>query len=82
MTESVLDALPGIGPARKSAILRHFGSAERFMNASREELAAVPGVPAKVARDVYDHLHRTAGPSDESAPVAGAGGDTNGSRWN
>jgi len=82
MTESVLDALPGIGPARKSAILRHFGSADRFMNASREELAAVPGVPAKVARDVYDHLHRTAGPSEESAPVAGAGGDTNGGRWN
>jgi excinuclease ABC subunit C len=59
MTESVFDALPGIGPARKSAILRHFGSAERFMNAGREELAAVPGVPAKVARQVYDHLHRT-----------------------
>jgi excinuclease ABC subunit C len=59
MTESVFDALPGIGPARKSAILRHFGTAERFMNAGREELAAVPGVPAKVARQVYDHLHRT-----------------------
>jgi excinuclease ABC subunit C len=62
MTESVLDALPGVGPARKAALLRHFGSPERFLAASRDELAAVPGVPAKVAREVYDHLHKTAGP--------------------
>ena len=74
MTESVLDQLPGIGPARKSAILRHFGSAERFMNASREELAAVLGVPAKVARRVYDHLHRTAGSTDGTGVAAGARG--------
>ena len=71
MTESVFDALPGIGPARKSAILRHFGSAERFMHASREELAAVPGVPAKVARQVYDHLHR--GPDALEGPPVAAG---------
>jgi excinuclease ABC subunit C len=59
MTESVLDALPGVGPARKAALLRHFGSTERFMSASREELEAVPGVPPKVAREVYDRLHKT-----------------------
>jgi excinuclease ABC subunit C len=58
MTDSVFDALPGIGPARRSAIMRHFGSADRFMNAGREELAAIPGVPAKVGRRLYDHLHR------------------------
>jgi len=73
MTESVLDALPGVGPARKAAILRHFGSTDRFLSASREELEAVPGVPSKVARDVYDRLHRTAGPR-EAAPVAGGRG--------
>jgi excinuclease ABC subunit C len=67
MTESVLDALPGVGPARKAAILRHFGSPERFLAATRDELSAVPGVPAKVARDIYDHLHKTAGPSPEPA---------------
>jgi excinuclease ABC subunit C len=67
MTESVLDALPGVGPARKAALLRHFGSTERFLAATREELAAVPGVPAKVARDVYDRLHKTAAPSDGAA---------------
>ena len=64
MTQSVLDALPGVGPARKAAILRHFGSTERFLSASREELEAVPGVPSKVAREVYDHLHKTAGPRE------------------
>ena len=67
MTESVLDALPGVGPARKAALLRHFGSTERFLSATREELAAVPGVPAKVAREVYDRLHKTAAPSDAAA---------------
>jgi excinuclease ABC subunit C len=75
MTRSVLDALPGVGPARKAALLRHFGSTERFLAASREELAAVPGVPAKVARDVYDRLHKTAGPSQAPAPVGGGPGD-------
>ena len=66
MTESVLDALPGVGPARKAALLRHFGSTERFLAASRDELAAVPGVPAKVAREVYDRLHKTAAPSEDA----------------
>ncbi len=73
MRRSVLDALPGVGPARKAAILRHFGSPERFLAASREELEAVPGVPSKVARDVYDHLHKTAGPRETASPVAGGG---------
>ncbi len=71
MTRSVLDALPGVGPARKAAILRHFGSIDGFLSASREELEAVPGVPSKVARDVYDRLHKTAGPREGAAPVAG-----------
>lgn len=73
MTESVLDALPGIGPARKAAILRHFGSADRVLAASREELAAVEGVPAKVAREVYDRLHRTDGAAAGAAPVSNPG---------
>ena len=62
MTEGLLDRLPGVGPARKRAILRHFGSPERFLDASREELAAVPGLPPKLARELYDRLHRLGGP--------------------
>ncbi len=58
MTRSVLDDMPGVGPARKRAILNHFGTPERVLAASREELEAVPGVPGKVARDIHQHLHR------------------------
>jgi excinuclease ABC subunit C len=58
MTGSLLDGLPGIGPARKRALLTHFGSPDAILAASREELQAVPGVPAKVARDIHALLHR------------------------
>lgn len=58
-TDSLLDGLPGVGRMRKTAILRHFGSPERFLQASREELEAVPGLPGKVAREVYDYVHKT-----------------------
>ena len=56
MTESILDGLPGIGPSRKRALLKHFGSPDAVMDASREELEAVPGVPPKVARELHAHL--------------------------
>src|ERR1044072_1628017 len=59
MTGSVLDELKGIGPARKRALLKHFGSPERFLAATREELEAVPGVPGKVAREIHEQLNRT-----------------------
>ena len=55
---SVFDELPQIGPVRRRSILEHFGSPERFLNASREEIERVPGLPAKVARDIYAHLHK------------------------
>jgi excinuclease ABC subunit C len=58
MTRSILDDLPGIGPARKRQILQHFGSPERFLEADREELEAVPGLPGKVAREIHAHLHK------------------------
>jgi excinuclease ABC subunit C len=58
MTTSLLDELPGVGPARKRALLAHFGSPEAVVAASREELQAVPGLPAKVARELHGHLHR------------------------
>jgi excinuclease ABC subunit C len=58
-TQSLLDQLPGIGEKRKKAIIKHFGSPERFLEASREEVEAVPGLPGKVAREVYAYVHKT-----------------------
>jgi excinuclease ABC subunit C len=58
MTRSILDELPGVGPARKRTLLSHFGSPERFLAATREELEAVPGVPGKVARDIYEYVNK------------------------
>jgi excinuclease ABC subunit C len=58
MTSSLLDELPGVGPARKRALLTYFGSPEAIVSASREELQAVPGLPAKVARELHGRLHR------------------------
>ncbi|HEX7299017.1 MAG TPA: excinuclease ABC subunit UvrC [Solirubrobacteraceae bacterium] len=58
MTTSILDDLPGIGPARKRTLLNHFGSPEGVLAATREELEAVPGLPGKTAREIWAHLHR------------------------
>jgi len=58
MTASLLDDLPGVGPARKRALIAHFGSPDAVLAASVEHLQAVPGLPAKVGREVHAHLHR------------------------
>ena len=58
MTGSLLDELRGVGPKRKRALLEHFGSPERLVAASREELEAVPGIPGKLARDIHRQLNR------------------------
>ena len=58
---SLFDELRGVGQARRRAILRHFGSPERFLAAGREELEAVPGLPEKTARAIYAQLHKTGG---------------------
>jgi excinuclease ABC subunit C len=58
MRHSVFDELHGVGPVRKRALLSHFGSPDRFLRASREELEAVPGIPGKLARDIHKQLHR------------------------
>jgi excinuclease ABC subunit C len=61
LTASVLDDLPGVGPARKRTLLNHFGSPDRVLQASRDELEGVPGIPGKVAREIFLFLHRTSG---------------------
>jgi excinuclease ABC subunit C len=59
MTASILDGLPGVGPARKRALLQHFGSPDAILAASREELEAVPGLSGKLARELHRELHKT-----------------------
>ena len=55
MIDSTLDDVPGIGPTRKKALLRHFGSLKRIRAASREELGEA--LPEAVAESLYSALH-------------------------
>jgi excinuclease ABC subunit C len=57
ITASPLDEVPGIGPARKKALLMHFGTARAIRSASLEDLQRAPGVSEAVARVVYDFYH-------------------------
>ena len=59
--ESILDALPGVGPVRRRALIDHFGSTQRLLEASREELEGVPGVPARTGRQIYAALRKAGG---------------------
>jgi len=58
MTESVLDGLRGVGEVRKRLLIKHFGSPDRLLDATREQIEAVPGLPGKVARDIHEQLNR------------------------
>ena len=53
---SWLDEIPGVGSKRKKALLEHFGSRERLRTASLEELQAVPGISAALARIIFRSL--------------------------
>jgi excinuclease ABC subunit C len=57
IARSPLDEIAGVGPARKRALLRHFGTAKQVARASLEDLLAVPGVNEATARTVYEHFH-------------------------
>lgn len=57
ITASPLDEIPGIGPARKRALLLHFGTASKVRAAALEDLKRAPGVSEKVARQIYDFYH-------------------------
>ena len=54
---SPLDEVPGIGPARKKALLMHFGTGRAVRNASLADLQQAPGVSSGVAQQVYDFYH-------------------------
>jgi excinuclease ABC subunit C len=55
-----LDEIAGIGPTRKRALLKHFGSAKAVSRASADDLAAVDGISAAMARTIYDFFHERA----------------------
>jgi len=59
ITASPLDEIPGIGPARKRALLLHFGTAGKVRAASLEDLQRAPGVSDAVAHTIYDYYHTT-----------------------
>ena len=56
-TESVLESVPGLGPAKRRALLMHFGGLQGVLRAGVADLQQVEGVGATLARTLYDHLH-------------------------
>jgi excinuclease ABC subunit C len=61
MTANPLDEVPGVGPARKQALLKHFGSAKAVSRAGVADLQAVPGVSEAMARVIYEFFHEKLG---------------------
>jgi excinuclease ABC subunit C len=55
--ESVLEVVPGLGPAKRRELLRHFGGLPEIMRAGIPDLTQVKGIGAALARSLYDHLH-------------------------
>ncbi|HJS63018.1 MAG TPA: excinuclease ABC subunit UvrC [Pseudolabrys sp.] len=58
--ETGLQEIPGIGPTRKRALLRHFGTVKAIERASLPDLAQVPGISAETARKIYEFFHESA----------------------
>ncbi len=55
--ESVLETVPGLGPAKRRALLTHFGGLQGILRAGVPDLEQVPGIGAAMAQALYDHLH-------------------------
>jgi excinuclease ABC subunit C len=58
--EAGLQEIPGIGPTRKRALLRHFGTVKAIERASLPDLSQVPGINAETARKIYEFFHESA----------------------
>lgn len=54
--KSALDDIPGVGPARRKALMRHFQSLEEIRNAEVEELASLPEIPQHIAESIYRYF--------------------------
>ena len=61
--KSVLDEIPGVGPARRKALMRHFGSIREIKEASVEKLCEVPEIPEHIAEQIYAYFRQ-----ENSAP--------------
>ena len=55
--ESVLETVPGLGPAKRRALLKHFGGLQGVMRAGVADFEEVAGIGTTLARNIYDHLH-------------------------
>ncbi|WP_018865078.1 excinuclease ABC subunit UvrC [Thioalkalivibrio sp. ARh3] len=55
--ESTLESIPGLGPKRRSALLRHFGGLRGVARAGVDELSKVPGIHRRLAQAIYDQFH-------------------------
>ena len=55
--ESILETVPGLGPAKRRELLRHFGGLQGVLRAGAQDLAGVKGIGAALAQVIYDHLH-------------------------
>jgi excinuclease ABC subunit C len=55
--ESILETVPGLGPAKRRALLRHFGGLQGILRAGTADFEEVSGIGAALARSLYDHLH-------------------------
>ena len=55
--ESVLETVPGLGPAKRRDLLRHFGGLQGVLKAGAADLAQVKGIGTTLAQVIYDHLH-------------------------
>jgi excinuclease ABC subunit C len=55
--KSELDRIPGIGPARRKILLKHFGSVERIKQAGLEELSQTEGISQRVAENIFHYFH-------------------------
>ena len=56
--DSVLDKIPGVGPARRKALMRHFKSIEEIKNAPVEKLCEIPEIPESAAKEIYAFFHK------------------------
>ena len=74
MTRSALDAVPGLGPARRAALLKHFGSVRKLRAADVDEIAALPGFGPRTAAAVLAALHGRRGRDRTGPGRAGAAG--------